>query len=71
MKDKQAQTGGTEMRRVYSLPADGHLPRRLGRARVYMNDGERTYAYVGWHPTYGEHAKVRAGKIKLTGGENA
>jgi len=35
--------------------------------RMWHNDGERTYAYVGWHPTYGEHAMVRQGKIKLTG----
>ena len=53
--------------KVFSLPRDARLPRKYGRVRVYIDDGERTYAYVGWHPTYGEHAMVRRGKIKLTG----
>jgi len=53
--------------KVYSLPRGERLPSEYGRARVYMDAGERTYAYVGWHPTYGEHRMVRQGKIKLTG----
>ena len=53
--------------RVYSMPRDQRLPRKYGRVQVYVDDGERTYAYVGWHPTNGEHAMVRAGKIKLAG----
>ena len=53
--------------KVYSLPRDARLPKRHGRVQVYVDDGERTYAYVGWHPTYGEHAMVRQGKIRLTG----
>jgi hypothetical protein len=53
--------------KVYSLPRDARLPRRFGRVQVYVDDGERTYAYVGWHPTFGEHAMLRQGKIKLAG----
>ena len=53
--------------KVYSLPRDARLPRKYGRVQVYVDDGERTYAYVGWHPTNGEHAMVRQGKIKLAG----
>jgi len=53
--------------KVYSLPHDTSLPKKYGRAQVYLHDGERTYAYVGWHPTYGEHAMVRAGRIALAG----
>ena len=65
-----AQKRWLERRRngkVYSLPRDARLPKKYGRAQVYVDDGERTYAYVGWHPTYGEHAMVRQGKIKLAG----
>jgi len=53
--------------KVYSLPRGARLPKEYGRVQVYVDDGERTYAYVGWHPTYGEHAMVRAGKIRLAG----
>ena len=53
--------------KVFSLPRDARLPRKYGRVRVYVDDGERTYAYVGWHPTNGEHAMVRQRKIRLTG----
>jgi len=61
MKKAQAK------RKVFSLPQGQRLPKKFGRVRVYVGEGERTYAYVGWHPTYGEHAKVRQGKIKLAG----
>ena len=66
----EAQKRWIERRRkgkVYSLPRGERLPAKYGRVRVYLDYGERTYAYVGWHPTYGEHAMVRRGKIKLTG----
>jgi len=65
--------------KVYSLLPGAKLPRRYGRVRIYIDDDMltlrggrlvnvgRRYAYVGWHPTYGEHAMVRQGKIKLTG----
>ncbi len=53
--------------KVYSLPRDARLPRKYGRVTVYVDDMTRTYAYVGWHPTNGEHRMVRQGKIKLTG----
>ena len=65
--------------KVYSLPLGGKLPRRYGRVTVYVDENlltlrngtpvevGRRYAYVGWHPTNGEHAMVRAGKIKLAG----
>jgi len=65
--------------KVYSLPLEAKLPRRFGRVTVYVDENlltlrrgtpaevGRRYAYVGWHPTYGEHAMVRQGKIKLAG----
>lgn len=65
--------------KVYSLPLGEKLPRQYGRVKVYRDEelltirGKRVvvvgrrYAYVGWHPTNGEHAMVRRGKIKLTG----
>jgi hypothetical protein len=77
-----AQKRWVERRRngkVYSLPLGARLPRRYGRVTVYVDENlltlrggkpaevGRRYAYVGWHPTNGEHAMVRAGKIKLTG----
>jgi len=52
--------------KVYSLPRGERLPKKYGRVQVYVDDCERTYAYVGWHPTNGEHHMVRQGKIKLT-----
>jgi len=77
-----AQKRWMERRRkgkVYSLPLGARLPRRYGRVTVYVDENlltlrggkpvevGRRYAYVGWHPTNGEHAMVRQGKIKLTG----
>ncbi len=64
---------------VYSLPLGGKLPRKYGRVTIYIDENlltlrrgtptevGRRYAYVGWHPTYGEHRMVRKGKISLTG----
>ena len=64
--------------KVYSLPPGAKLPRKYGSVTVYVDDDTltlrggrlvnvgRRYAYVGWHPTSGEHALVRQGKIKLT-----
>ena len=75
----RAASGKTVQRKVYSLPLGAKLPRRYGKVTLYVDENlltlrrgtlaevGRRYAYVGWHPTYDEHAKVRQGKVKLTG----